>query len=974
MSPIDPDHAPGVYWFWHTIPGEEEIHRQLREMHSHGINTFLIQARSAMPLEDYLGEGYFRAYKIAMQEAKRLGMTAGIYDDYNWDSGQAGGRTVRLNDDARERHLFWSTARIEHNSCRMTVSNVHSLMYSSMGQGILDWVYEGGSPEWGDWRLFKVLAYPLDGADAPGEEVVDLTRFARITDHGKMGCAIQVDIPGELNLEGFQAAAWVNGKCLTSRLINYLSSDAVASFIQAGYEPYRQAVGEFFGDPIRYVFFDHPYAGFYDWDERCGQISSSLMFTERFPEVFLEEHQYPLEKSLLSFICRPGKETPKIRMDLFDTYGRLGRESFFGALSKWTRANGLDLTGHEMLAHVGAWGFTEGFDFLDPRTNFGADYFAIDSYRDRTAVDANNYHAQISAKIGDSVAKANGRRGCMIEQYAVSKDPSVPGGAGQWGLTLQELRAQAIRHSFMGASQFIFHAYYQTDGKPGDLTLYRNPRFDFAPGLNYEPWFQQYPLFAAENKALTGLIQTAEPHPGIAVLYPLLTWWAEDYGHIFGSESGRWFRFLTENNFPFDLVSQEQLDAASVENGCLKIGGECYQTIIFPAVTSLTSAETLEKVTELTRSGGKFIASGDLPRNTRTSGMDEKLKAGFEGLVKKSANAVYFQHLPADEDLKKSLSRIGINTVKVRGTTGHQVWLWRGKRNQDAILLCFNDSPDPDRITLTVEGFSGQPYLLDLLHASESPWLWYEQKNAVMEIHYDAEPGDLFGFVIKNEKPLPTRLVDANARVRRITASRGNKCEITFIIESGKGMTGLVESPAKPLLQEPSFGAEILPTQAPGTWQVTADAISAPLPVELTQWTLEVPERNFRSSVKLDQGWEQQGLPDYAGEGVYRCQFEVLKLEAGYIPELVLPRVETTAEAWLNGNSLGELGWPPFRWQIPEGWMMIGRNELTIKVLNTGANYYYDGTPFQPEGRQPSGLIGNPQIEFTRPVKLICQA
>ena len=46
---------------------------------------------------------------------------------------------------------------------------------------------------------------------------------------------------------------------------------------------------------------------------------------------------------------------------------------------------------------------------------------------------------------------------------------------------------------------------------------------------------------------------------------------------------------------------------------------------------------------------------------------------------------------------------------------------------------------------------------------------------------------------------------------------------------------------------------------------------------------------------------------------------------------------------------------------------LLGRNEIMVSVWNTAANYYYAGTPYQPLGKLPSGLIGAPIIELNYP-------
>jgi hypothetical protein len=104
----DADHSPAAYWFWHRLPTVNEIRDQVREMQEGGIHSFQIQARLAYPIEEYLGPGYLSMCKVAVEEAAARSMTVGIYDEYNWQSGQAGGRTVHGADHLRERHIFWS--------------------------------------------------------------------------------------------------------------------------------------------------------------------------------------------------------------------------------------------------------------------------------------------------------------------------------------------------------------------------------------------------------------------------------------------------------------------------------------------------------------------------------------------------------------------------------------------------------------------------------------------------------------------------------------------------------------------------------------------------------------------------------------------------------------------------------------------------------------------------------------------------
>lgn len=966
------DHYPAVYWFWHNIPEPDEIRSQIRNMYESGIRTFLIQARLAFPREAYLGEGYLQAYRLAVQEAKARGMKAGLYDEYNWCSGHAGGRTVELDDQAREQHLFWSTGTIEKGICICQISGIRSLMFDGMGDAIRHWIYEDGKPAWGNWQIYKVLAFPKNGRASTQNDLIDLTGYSTLVSSEPSGCQLTVDLPLRIAAEGFRIVAFISGRCVSSRLINYLSVDAVETFIKANYEPYRQTLGEFFGDTIPYIFFDHPYNGFYDWKERTGNLGNSLMYDPMLPKIFEKAHGYPMELALLSFLQHADQLTPKWRADFFQTYGQLGRETFFGRIASWARDNGLGVSGHELLAHVGAWGLTEGFQFLDARTNFAVDYFDIDRYRTQTAVDACNMRPQISAKIGDSVAKANGRHGCLIEQYLVSRTEGVPGGAGCWGMTLDQLRSQAIRHYLFGASQFIFHAYYQTDGSDSNQELYKNPRFDFAPGINFEPWFTEYPLFAEEMKNLAAILDEARSIPTAAVLFPMRTWWAEGSDHCFGIESSKWFQYLLEKNIPFDLISEDQLETARIEKGKLHIGNESYATLIFPGVSTLKSKLVVEQVKRFVDNGGKFIASGCLPHASVDSGEQPEIRRLFEQLIHGSGNAEYVNESPSQDSVMNTLIRPGTCPEIFTENGDGQVWSWWGEHNGDPLLILFNDSHESSRIGLKFLGQSVEANLLDLSTRQTSLWPWYENTEGGMIVYRDLLPKQLGAFVFKFTDPKNNHLIKANCRIEQVIRNQDGSTHLWLRLNHVNPSELLISADSEPRLADKVSGVHAACSQAVrDLWQVFLEEQQAPDRLMLSGWRISRPDIQKETPVEVDKGWESQGWENYAGEGTYRCSFDLHDVRHEFQYELVLPGVETTAEVILNGTNIGNAAWEPYRFQLPVEILKVEGNELMIRVTNTGANHYYDHTHYEPAGKQPSGLTRRPFIDLYRSIEIV---
>ena len=966
-----PDHTPAVYWFWHTVPTDTEIVRQIAEMQQAGIQTFLIQPRTAFPLEEYLGESYLKAYLFAVEEAQRVGMTVGIYDDYNWDSGQAGGRTVQRDPQARERQLFWTQGEIVDGSSTLQISEIENALYGGMGEGIFNWIYEGGEIVWDDWQIFKVLAYPQKEGAWYWGEVIDVSAYARVQKMGPTTCEVRVEAPPELALEGCQVFAFVHGQCVSSRLINYLSPQAVEAFIQAGYEPYREWVGQYFGDPIQYIFFDHPYAGFYTWQEQSGEIGNSLMFDAALPETFLAQKGYPLEQALLHFFRPKQQATPVYRCDFFEVYGALGRETFFGRVKQWAQENNLALTGHELLGHVGAWGWMEGFSSLDPRTNFSADYFAIDRYRDYTAVDASNYHPQVSAKVGDSVAKANGRRGCIIEQYSGAEVPGVPFGAGQWGLTLSELRGQAIRHTLFGARQYLFHGFYQTDGTDENDEMYLNPRFDFAPGINFEPWFTHFPDLAKELAWLSEQIYASESAVKVAVYFPLETWWAEDCGHLFSKESGKWFQTLLANGCDFDLIDAAQLEKAIVEGGQLRIGLESYTGLVFPGVTTLRSITSYQKVKTFVQQGGTFIASGTLPDALQSTGGDGELNRAFVQLVASSEKAHFLQPRAADAKDAVLPELADLYPIRVADTQYQHIWTWQGMREDLPALIYFHDNDHSNRLSMQIGQANIVPYRLELDTGEAHFWPWYHIVNNEMTVFWDANPQEIGMFVFRSGSVEQPHVLHCTEEIQIQNAMSSVQTGIQGEIGKSGQHEITVCAWQQPEIHTAACVQSALKQIAPGIWQIRFEVGCFPEAQMIKDWTFSTAEEPEQTPIDIQRGWEQQGYSDFAGEGIYVSTFDFEKSQEGFLPTLVLPRVETAAEVTINGMGLGRRSYLPYQWTLTDDVLKRANNHLEIRVRNTGANYYYAGTTFQPEGKQASGLIGCPEIEFRLPFEIV---
>ncbi|WP_279483612.1 carbohydrate-binding protein [Aureimonas sp. SK2] len=579
-----------TFWFWHRIPTDDEIVAQIRDMRDKGIGCVMIQARPALDLSAYLSPAYLAAYRRACATAKSLGIVVTIYDEYGWMSGHGGGRTVDGADHLRERHMFWATASV---GSALAISGIASPFLDFLGDVGRAWIYDGASAVWGDWQAIAAVAHPPVVRDAA--DLRFLGHAFAVRPEGTDGCRVEwptcADLPAD-----WKVTVFVSARCLTSRLVNYLLPETAERFAEVVYAPLLEAAdGAADG-----FFFDHPYAGFYSWTEHEGVIGNSLL-CDGSPATA------DGTAALLSLVYDVGPQTGALRTGFLRAYAERMHEAFFGTLARWTRERGVGFTGHELLTHVGGWALHGGLTGIDPRVMPGVDHFGIDAFRTETAVDAADFAPQLAAKFGDSVARTNGRRRCTIEQYATGREAGRPTLAGQWDLTPQRFRVQAIRHLLLGARRILLHAVNVTDGFDHDERLLANPRWDFPPAYNFLPWWDDCGPIFDELARLSAFLENGEPLRPVALLYPLETIRAEGPAHVSGRHFGLWAEALSEAGIGYDVVDERQFGTALAPEAS-------YEVLVLPAIDRLADCRSDDRIREFVRCGRKVLWSGGLPR------------------------------------------------------------------------------------------------------------------------------------------------------------------------------------------------------------------------------------------------------------------------------------------------------------------------------------------------------------------------
>ncbi len=124
--------------------------------------------------------------------------------------------------------------------------------------------------------------------------------------------------------------------------------------------------------------------------------------------------------------------------------------------------------------------------------------------------------------------------------------------------------------------------------------------------------------------------------------------------------------------------------------------------------------------------------------------------------------------------------------------------------------------------------------------------------------------------------------------------------------------------------------------------------------------------------VTVDTGdWRAFGLRGYSGLGIYQKEVELDSLPANARIILDLGEVYSTASVHVNEKPIATRVSRPFHYDISSA-IKPGKNQITIEVANTMANYWSHETPtrYVFEGQKKSGLYGPVRLRIEPYVEL----
>lgn len=295
--------APRPLWFWNdatvTEEGVAEQMQLARDECGYGGFGILPFGKAFRP--EYLTDEYFKVYGVALREAKKLGMTMCIYDEYGFPSGSAGA----IHGDGRprfaERHPNATIKRLDKHEQDVT--------------GPTDW-----SAELPAGRVMSVVAMNVDS-----RRRVDLTDGVR-----EGGVAWSVP-EGRWKIMIFVCVRDGDPN------VDYLDPEAVKQFVAMTHQQYYDRFKEHFGTTIDGTFNDEP----------TMYRAKGRMWTDAFNKKFQARHGFDPAPYYPALWYDIGPKTAAARNYLFGFRTELYARGFPKVIQDWCDEHGIAATGHQ---------------------------------------------------------------------------------------------------------------------------------------------------------------------------------------------------------------------------------------------------------------------------------------------------------------------------------------------------------------------------------------------------------------------------------------------------------------------------------------------------------------------------------------------------------------------------------------------------------------------------------------------------
>ena len=554
------------FWAWNGKLDNNELKEQIDHFQTMGLGGFHMHVRTGMNCP-YLSEDFMGHIRFCVEEARKRGMLAWLYDEDRWPSGTAGGRVTRNQPENARKSLLFTTTPYAPDRPNRNLKPEPGRGQESMRQdnGVLLTVYD-------------ICLHP-DGTLASGKRIHE-------------------DTPAEgvkwyVYMEHATEDPWFNN----TAYVDTLRPEAIRDFIHYTHDVYARELQDDFGTLIPSIFTDEPQftpkETLHFSDE---QRDVFMPWTDALPELYQERYGEDILDYLPELLWElPNGALSSFRWKFQNLLTDRFVESYCKQIGSWCDAHGISLTGHVM-----------GEPTLESQTQAVGDAMRCYRYFGIPGIDMLcDFHEYTTAKQTQSIIRQTGKEGMLSELYGVTG----------WDYDFRGYKLQGDWQAALGVTVRVPHLAW--------MTMKGEAKRDYPASISYQsPWWDQFSMIENHFARLNTVLTRGKSHVRVAVIHPIESYWMHwgpaDKTAAIRAQLEQQFEHLAETllfgGIDFDYICEAEFpNLCPIGGNPLKVGLMEYDAVIVPALTTIRST-TIARLKTFQDQGGTLAFIGSCPQ------------------------------------------------------------------------------------------------------------------------------------------------------------------------------------------------------------------------------------------------------------------------------------------------------------------------------------------------------------------------
>lgn len=480
----------------------------------------------------------------------------------------------------------------------------------------------------------------------------------------------------------------------------------------------------------------------------------------------------------------------------------------------------------------------------------------------------------------------------------VSGKPLIACEAATWldehfQANLADVKQNLDRYLANGVNHIVYH------GTPYSPRSDQWPGWMFYAAVHFAPTNSWWSDLTAVNEYVANcqsFMQNSIPDNEILLYFPIYDTWSEKgtsrLPH-FGKNNEKLTRELSKHliskGYSFDYISDRQIQALTADQECIRSKGGTYKTILVPSCEYMP-LKTMQKLESLAKAGATIIFEDKLPTDVPGLNNLEERQRAYQQLIHSirfekregvSVFSIFKGRFIMGNDVEDMLSFTDVFPEEMAGLG---LWFNRVKRSEEACYFISNWSGKKVDQWVAIQSPASHAAWFDPMHKRMGKSHLIKLNDRQSLIYLQIEPGE--SLILQcYPNSLDLENFPIWERVRESIALKG-EWAVSFV----KGGPTL-----------------------PASFNTT----------ELKSWTTYSDE-----------------LKKFSGTASYHISFAKPEVDA-LVWELDLGHVCESATVYLNGQKLGTLVGPIYRFEIESEWLKE-TNDLEVRVSNLMANRIID--------------------------------